>query len=693
MNLQKFLAIWRQIPFSKLFEKQKDFTIGAVSQVHANILKSFYPDYPLLPIEFLKHCPDQIEAAFQKPVAHFFLSSGTSQRDRSRSSFSKEGIDLYHEFSLLSFRAMLACFFPAESKPAGYSFIPSPEEWTTSSLAQMVSWIGEEFPLTYWTPDSPLPQQPVWLFATGFHLVSFADEGRRFPLPAGSVVIETGGTKGKTRSVTREELYSLISDCFAVDHNHIVSEYGMCELASQAYDFIDQPMGTIVPLERRWFRFPAWVQTKVLAPDQSIGNVGDGSLIIDDRIRNDLGTPFRTEDRALVREDGAFQLKGRVAFSPLKGCSLLAEDLLKSSNKIAGPTNTGAANTPHRTVVSPNRAETLHRLTQQMMCDPEFHALVLGSLGQNRVAEWFIDDLRNSIPRSTEAWIEAAKASQNQLESWLFIPPRTHDFAVVHPLFLAALLDLRILVRPSADLALLQYWQKLFKGFWQFEFINSAWRLETGEAFPAAGLLVFGSDETIAELRAASLVPVQGFGTWLTVSIIHRDSWLKDDWVKDAFSLKQQGCMSSRLLFVWDDKTPPSVHDRTVNIGSLTHGDYLHLAHSELDMALDGYTILARPSLDDLLLGHKAWNDREGIQNLLSSRPLTLPVIRISRTDLDVVIRSIEADDSFKLVSCDAASKALLSGHPKILTRTIGQANTAPWNGVHGRQALFFSEG
>ncbi len=70
-------------------------------------------------------------------------------------------------------------------------------------------------------------------------------------MPEGSIVIETGGTKGKTRSVTREELYTLISNCFSVDRNHIVSEYGMCELASQAYDFVENPQGPILPLELR----------------------------------------------------------------------------------------------------------------------------------------------------------------------------------------------------------------------------------------------------------------------------------------------------------------------------------------------------------------------------------------------------------------------------------------------------------
>ena len=42
-----------------------------------------------------------------------------------------------------------------------------------------------------------LGDEPVWIFATGFHLVNFYDDNNRITLPKGSIVIETGGTKGK----------------------------------------------------------------------------------------------------------------------------------------------------------------------------------------------------------------------------------------------------------------------------------------------------------------------------------------------------------------------------------------------------------------------------------------------------------------------------------------------------------------
>ncbi|RYZ56917.1 MAG: hypothetical protein EOP07_11355 [Proteobacteria bacterium] len=143
MNPQNFLENWRQLPLSKLFQRAADFPVGAKPKVRADVLQQFYPDYPLLPIEFLKFFPRDVEAEFSStaPIVHHFLSSGTTMRDRSRSSFTALGLNHYHEFSLLSFRAMLATFFGDKARPRGISFIPDTKEWPSSSLAQMVDWI------------------------------------------------------------------------------------------------------------------------------------------------------------------------------------------------------------------------------------------------------------------------------------------------------------------------------------------------------------------------------------------------------------------------------------------------------------------------------------------------------------------------------------------------------------------------
>jgi hypothetical protein len=50
--------------------------------------------------------------------------------------------------------------------------------------------------------------------------------------------METGGYKGRTRELPGAELHRLDRGAFGIPASHIVSEYGMTELSSQAYDHI-----------------------------------------------------------------------------------------------------------------------------------------------------------------------------------------------------------------------------------------------------------------------------------------------------------------------------------------------------------------------------------------------------------------------------------------------------------------------
>lgn len=682
---------WLKLSTNEVFSQRIDFGPGERPHVHENVLRGFYPQYPMIPIELFKDCPNLIEKAFKSEPLYSFLSSGTSARERSRSSFSGQGLRDYKDFSCLGFVAMLDTFFKGRKVP-GVSLIPPITEWTTSSLAQMVAWVAEIFPLSYWRDGMPTPQEPIWVFATGFHIVAFADAGGYFPLPPGSIVIETGGTKGKTRSVTREETYNLIEECFRVDRNHIVSEYGMCELASQAYDFVQNPQGKILSLKERWFRFPIWAQTKVLDAAHKIHDHGNGSLVVSDQTRSDIKTPFRTEDRVELRSDGAFQLEGRVAFSPLKGCSLLAEDILAQQYqrraKVERANKKPLIKLDEITISQ--RAKRLHSLTQTMLNDPRFAELVRRSLVLEKPSEWCLADLKSSVPQNPEAWVEAALESQNTSNSWLMIPPRSHDFALMQPLFMAAILKLKVVVRETKDTDLLRYWQALFADFWTFGILSYEWRIEEGTTLPAQSLLVFGSDETIEDIKAKTSHPVHGFGNWVTVTVIHASSWLKDEWVKDAFSLNQEGCMSSRLLLVWDDACPRDLSPRNIVIGQLSLGQHLHLAHSEVDLALKGFQLIPRPDRHQMVLGHKAFTHGEKIHDSLSTRPLTLPIIRTSKVGLAEIFVEMSEQSSIKLVTLDERTKRAVGRPENTLVRAVGHANEAPWTGWHGMDRLFF---
>ncbi|MBI4024097.1 MAG: hypothetical protein HY360_03895 [Verrucomicrobia bacterium] len=171
-------------------------------------------------------------------------------------------------------------------------------------------------------------RRPAALFGTAFAWVHFLDwcAARQigFLMPAGSMILETGGYKGRSREIERTELHRRLRRLFGVKASDVHSEYSMCELSSQAYSF--QPEGAKGE-GRPIFRFPPWCRHRVVQPGSSI-SVSEGEtgvLEIHDLANLDSCAFLRTEDMAIRRGDG-FELIGRLPRAGLKGCSLAFED-------------------------------------------------------------------------------------------------------------------------------------------------------------------------------------------------------------------------------------------------------------------------------------------------------------------------------------------------------------------------------
>jgi hypothetical protein len=177
---------------------------------------------------------------------------------------------------------------------------------------------------------------PVVLLGTAFSLVLLLDHlvesNLRFDLPAGSRVMETGGYKGRSRVLTKTDLHNLITSRLGIPPAHIVSEYGMSELSSQAYNG-----GAALlrghPGERRAatrpYRFPPWARAQVVSPENGReGGEGETGLL---RVY-DLANVFsvmaiQTEDLAIRRGTG-FALVGRAESAEPRGCSLMSVEPL-----------------------------------------------------------------------------------------------------------------------------------------------------------------------------------------------------------------------------------------------------------------------------------------------------------------------------------------------------------------------------
>jgi hypothetical protein len=163
-------------------------------------------------------------------------------------------------------------------------------------------------------------RRPVALCGTAFGFVHFLDSlPGPLPLPRGSLLLETGGFKGRSREIPKPELYAQLAETFGVPESAIWNEYGMSELSSQAYAH------GIMGLHAT----PPWARVLVVDPatgrEVSVGREGLVRWI--DLANVDSVLSLQTLDRA-QRTARGFRLIGRLPRTEPRGCSLGAEDLL-----------------------------------------------------------------------------------------------------------------------------------------------------------------------------------------------------------------------------------------------------------------------------------------------------------------------------------------------------------------------------
>ncbi len=270
---------------------------------------------PFLPISFFK--THRVESTEFTPET-LFESSGTSQTIQSKHYV--KSLALYED-------AFMNGFIHQYGNPKDHCFLgllPSYLERSNSSLVYMVQKLMEKSNHTmngfYLNNFQELSDkldllekeaQPTILIGVTFGLLDFAEQ---YQLPLkNTIIMETGGMKGRREEMTREQVHQQLKKSFSVETIH--SEYGMTELLSQAYSKADGI-----------FHCPPWM--KVLVRDEDdplhVSTVGKGAINIID-LANVYSISFiATDDVGEVFEDGSFRVLGRMDNSDIRGCSLLA---------------------------------------------------------------------------------------------------------------------------------------------------------------------------------------------------------------------------------------------------------------------------------------------------------------------------------------------------------------------------------
>jgi hypothetical protein len=279
------------------------------------------------------------------PPEHTFLTSGTSTRGERRGQHGFPWLELYHASLLKNFTAYL---LPDGLRPRMLILAPPPDLHPASSLSHMLEVVrkakgGEGS--AYFVGETGMDlaglirslrevesqQEPVCLLGTSFAFVHFLDvclqEGWTFQLPEGSRLMDTGGFKGRSREISRDDLWGLYGKILGIPEVLCINEYGMTEMGSQFYDNV---------LRERWLgrsrvRFkevPPWVRTRILDPT-TLDEVPEGQVGL--LAHYDLANcgsvlAIETEDLGYRVADG-FEVVGRAPGAETRGCSLTVEEL------------------------------------------------------------------------------------------------------------------------------------------------------------------------------------------------------------------------------------------------------------------------------------------------------------------------------------------------------------------------------
>ncbi|OGS73712.1 MAG: acyl transferase [Flavobacteria bacterium RIFCSPLOWO2_12_FULL_35_11] len=272
-------------------------------------------EIPFLPIQFFK---SHNVVSSKETVQRIFLSSGTTGNEQSKHFVTD--LSIYEE----SFTKGFEHFYGAIEDYTVLALLPSYLERDGSSLIYMVNdfiqkskkkksgfYLNNLEELAKNLVDLDKNNEKVLLIGVSFALLDLVEK-HKFNLN-NTIVMETGGMKGRRKELIREELHQILREGFGVENIH--SEYGMTELLSQAYS-----KGNGI------FECPPWM--KILTRDTEdaltvLSEGKSGGINIIDLANVNSCSFIATQDLGKTYPNGTFEVLGRFDNSDIRGCNLM----------------------------------------------------------------------------------------------------------------------------------------------------------------------------------------------------------------------------------------------------------------------------------------------------------------------------------------------------------------------------------
>ena len=274
-------------------------------------------DIPFLPIQFFK---THKVLSSKLPIIQTFLSSGTTGMTPSKHHVTD--ISIYEH----SFKTCFEQFYGAIEEFAVLALLPSYLERDGSSLIYMVDALikdSKNKDSGFYLDDYSLISKKlhalnstgkkVLLIGVTYALLDLIEK-ENFSL-TNTIIMETGGMKGRRKEMIRTELHQLLTKGFGV--NAIHSEYGMTELLSQAYS-----------KGEGLFTCPNWMRVLIRDTEDPLSYLPlgkSGGINVIDLANIESCSFIATQDLGKLHTDDTFEILGRFDHSDIRGCNLLVQ--------------------------------------------------------------------------------------------------------------------------------------------------------------------------------------------------------------------------------------------------------------------------------------------------------------------------------------------------------------------------------
>lgn len=272
-------------------------------------------DIPFLPIEFFKS--HKVISSNEK-VNEVFMSSGTTGALQSKHFVTD--LDIYEKSFVKGFdhfygdveNYVVLALLPGYLERRGSSLIYMIDHFIKKSSSEHSGfYLNELEALSDNLEALDSKGQKVLLVGVTYALLDLIEK-KRFKLQ-NTIIMETGGMKGKRKELVRKELHDILSQGFGVEQIH--SEYGMTELLSQAYS-----TGNGI------FETPPWMHIMIRDTEDPFSELEKGrtgGINVIDLANVNSCSFIATQDLGRKIGINKFEILGRFDHSDIRGCNLM----------------------------------------------------------------------------------------------------------------------------------------------------------------------------------------------------------------------------------------------------------------------------------------------------------------------------------------------------------------------------------